>query len=130
MKKGTKVKIVKLYDNEDYQLGDILTYERDCNYFIDVNGDEQMLHPSEYEVIKEDLPRMVEVRDGHQLSKWIKAELLAILPEDINSRFICRDNHNKRICYGWQHMREIPQTKEMTIEEIQKELGYKIKVVE
>ena len=134
MKKGTKVRIVNPNSpRKDYKIGDILKYIGGFNYELD-NGTSLVnctLWPSEYEVIEEELPRMVEV--SHDFVNWQKKELIAVLPEKYRYRYICDwgDDLHEQDFVGSEYMREIQsEHKEMTIEEIQKELGYKIKVVE
>lgn len=122
MKKGTKVRIVNPNADEEYNIGDVLTYE-DRYYFKNNKGVNVVLYPSEYEVIEEELPRMVE--GWFYGTAWMEVELVATY----KGQYLCRicDDEFKLL----NKIREIqPEHKEMTIEEIEKELGYKIKVVE
>ena len=137
MKKGTKVKIVNPSPPcEDYKIGDILKYIGGFSFELD-NGTSLVnctLYPSEYDIIKGDLPRIVEVSNNGVA--WYERELLCVLPEDIYVRYICRmrerddESFYMRNTRKWLHMREMPKRKEMKIEEIEKKLGYKIKIAE
>ena len=64
--------------------------------------------------------------------EWINGELLAILPEDISSRYITRDPNDPTKARSWDKAIPVPVEpiiEEMTLDAICKELGRDIKVV-
>lgn len=73
------------------------------------------------------LPRMVEVRDKD--GKWCRRRLVHILPCKYNKRYICESYFNSKNTINWIEMREIPKVEEMTLEQVCKELGKKIKII-
>ena len=124
MKKGTKVRIVNPNANEDYNIGDVLTYEERYS-FKDNVGFTFNLWPSEYEVIEEELPRMVQ--GWFYGTASMEVELIATY----KGKYLCRICGDEfKLLNKITEIEIQSEHKEMTIEEIQKELGYKIKVVE
>lgn len=79
------------------------------------------------------IPRMVLVCDyeNEDIENWYERELLADLSEfGIDFPYICRCSDIDDDVNEWKYMKEIPQVEEMTLEQVCKELGRKIKIIE
>lgn len=58
-------------------------------------------------------------------------ELLHVLPNNLglDYRYVVRYSTNPRTALLYKNMKELPEPKKMTVEDIEKELGYKIEII-
>lgn len=76
------------------------------------------------------LPRMVLAWNNGEI-KAEKRELLHVFPESfgLDYRYIVRGLCHARDIVAFRNVKELPTAKKMTKEEIEKELGYKIEII-
>lgn len=74
------------------------------------------------------IPRMVLAKDKGDIH-WHKTRLIADFSKlNVRNSYVCKDD-DSGIIELWEHIKEIEEVQEMTLEEVCKELGREIKII-
>ena len=135
-KKGDKVIVTGnnsprhgLNIGEAYTIEELLgVKKRSRDYVYSING--RITYGSDLEPAELPIPRMVMVKDKER-DAWKKYTLYHVLPDCFGSRYITNSNFSDNPL-NWELMKEIeekPEPIELTMEQLQDELGYEVKVI-